>query len=483
VDESGKTQYEVVRLHGKQFRQRRRNPDGSYSWGLGGVDPLPFRADKLKSADVVFVVEGERDALTMERLGLVATCNSGGAGKFKPELVPHFTGKHVAVLGDNDEPGRAHQLKVAALLAPVAKSLKIVELPDLPVKGDVTDYINAGGTVEQIRELYRKAQPWTPGWEFATNVPDENDKHVRTIEQEVEAAGGLTEFWNLAKFTGLPTPFTKLNWVLDGGMRPGEVYVIGGNQGSGKTSLALQFALSALPKGFRVLIFSMEMNHRAVYQRMAGIDAHVDLHEFRIKQIHKADTADEIFRLSRATAAIAGWKLQVSTKPSVTPEYLISETKRLAKRTNIDLVIVDHMQLMGAEGTTRGDYEKFTAISRAVKQTAMELNIPLILVSQTSRFNTRERRAELEVSDLRGSGAIEEDAAGVFLLFEDSEDAKAAMTEARDEKTTRYMAGPVKTWLKIGKNRYGIQGAYLALKHYKNQTRFEAQESEERESE
>jgi KaiC/GvpD/RAD55 family RecA-like ATPase len=443
---------------------------------LGGAQPLPFRADKLKSADAVFVVEGERDVLSMERLGLVATCNSGGAGNFKPELVPYFTGKHVAVLGDNDEPGRAHELKVAALLAPVAKSLKIVELPDLPAKGDVTDFINAGGSLEQIRELYRKAQPWTPEWEFANNVPDENDKHVRTMEQEVEAAGGLTEFWDLAKFTGLPTPFKKLNWMLGGGMRPGEFYAVGGNQAAGKTSLALQFGLTALRKGYGVLIFSMEMNWRAIFQRMAGIEARVDLHAFREAQLKKADVRDEMSRLSRATSTIAGWRLQVSTKPRVTPEYITAETKRIAKRSTVDLVIVDHMQLMGADTNTRGNYERATAISRAMKITAGEVGVPLLLLSQTSRSNSREHRSELEVADLRDSGAIEEDAAGVWLLFEDQKDSEAAMTEALDGKT-RYMSGPVNTWLKIGKNRYGIQGAYLPLKHYKSQTRFEAQEN------
>jgi DnaB-like helicase C terminal domain/CHC2 zinc finger/Toprim-like len=305
TDEAGKLLYQVVRLHGKQFRQRRPDGQGAWTWGLGDVQRVPFQLPRIMGSEFVAVCEGEKDALALDRVGIIASCNSGGAGNFKPELVAYFAGKAIVIFPDNDQPGREHALKVAVLLAPVAKSLKIVELPGLEAKGDVSDYINAGGTVEQIRELYRLAQLWTPEWEFASNVPDENDKHVRTIEQEVEAAGGLTEFWNLAKFTGLPTPFTKLNWVLGGGMRPGEVYVIGGNQGSGKTSLALQFALSALPKGFSVLIFSMEMNHRSVYQRMAGIEARVDLHEFRIKQIRKADTADEMLRLGRATAAIA----------------------------------------------------------------------------------------------------------------------------------------------------------------------------------
>jgi replicative DNA helicase len=227
----------------------------------------------------------------------------------------------------------------------------------------------------------------------------------------------------------------------------------------------------------------MEMNWRAIFQRIASIEAAVDLHAFRTKQLRKSETQDEMFRLSRATAAIADWRLQVSTKPRVTPEYITAETKRIAKRSAVDLVIVDHMQLMGADSNIRGNYERATAISRAMKITAGEVDVPLLLLSQTSRFNSREHRSELDVADLRDSGAIEEDAAGVWMLFEDSEDAKAAMIEARDGKTTRYMTGPVKTWLKIGKNRYGVQGAYLMLRHYKSETRFEAAESGEHDGE
>jgi KaiC/GvpD/RAD55 family RecA-like ATPase len=474
TDENGNLLYQSLRYHGKEFKQRRPGQQGGWIWSLGDVQRVPFHLEQVRKSEFVGVCEGERDVLTLERVGIVATCNNGGAGNFRPELATHFTGKHVAIFPDNDAPGREHALKVAAILAPVAKSLKIVEFPGLPEKGDVTDFISSGGTVEQIRELYRKAQPWTPDWEFASNVPDENEKYVRTLEAEVESAGGLTAFWDLAKFTGLPTPFAKLNHALGGGMRPGEVYVIGANQGAGKTSLALQFALTALRKGYGVLIFSMEMSWRAVFQRMAGIEAAVDLQAFRTAQIRKADTGTEMVRLSRATATIAGWKLQVSTKPCVTPEYISAETNRLSKRGQVDLVVVDHMQLMGADTSTRGEYEKFTAISRAMKYTASEVNVPLLLVSQTSRSNSRERRSELDVADLRGSGAIEEDAAGIFLLFEDRDDGDAAKREPDGNGQTRYTTGPVRTWLKIAKNRYGVQGAYMMLRHQKSETRFEA---------
>jgi KaiC/GvpD/RAD55 family RecA-like ATPase len=476
TDATGKLLYQVVRNYGKEFKQRRPDGNGGWIWGLGNASRVPFRLQKFAAADFIAVCEGEKDVLTLERLGMVATCNNGGAGNFKAELAPHFVGKHVAIFPDNDEPGRTHALKVAAILAPVAKSVKIVELPDVPAKGDVTDWVRGGGSVESLRELYRKAQPWTPDWQFAVDVPAEDEKYVRTIEQEVEAAGGITDFWDLAKFTGLPTPFPKLNSMLGGGMRNGEVYVIGANMGAGKTSLVLQFALAAIRKGHGVLIFSMEMGWRAVFQRIAGIEAHVDLLAFRESQRRKCENHDDRRRLSRATAELCGWNLLVSTKAGITPAYIASETKRIAARNRIDLVIVDHMQLMGADGATRGDYEKFTAISRSMKQTAVDVNVPVILVSQTSRANSRDRRAELEVADLRGSGAIEEDAAGVFLLFEDNEDAEAARSV---DGGRRYTKGPVKSFLKIGKNRYGEQGRCLPLMHHKAQTRFEVPDSEQ----
>ena len=442
TNENGKLLYQVLRYHGKNFRQRRPDGNGGWVWGLGDVKRVPFRLAKIRHSEFLAIVEGEKDVLTLERIGMVGTCNNGGAGNFKPELAVHFTRKHVAIFPDNDEPGREHALKVAALLSPVAKSLKIVELPELPAKGDITDFINAGGTVEQIRELYRKAQHWTPDWEFAASVPDENEKYVGTIEQEISAAGGLTAFWDFSRFAGMPTPFSKLNWALGGGMRPGEMYVIGANQGTGKTSMALQFAMTALRKGLGVLIFSMEMDRRSIFQRMAAIEARVNLHEFAQDQRQKVDIREEMSRLCRATAMMAGWKLLVSTKPRVTPEYITSETHRISKRRIVDLVVVDHMQLMGADTNARGNYEKASAISRAMKITAAEVGVPLLVLSQTSRSNSREHRAELDVADLRDSGAIEEDAAGVFLLFEDREDASAAKTDVKDQKRRATWLGP-----------------------------------------
>lgn len=473
TDAAGNLLYQVVRKTGKKFSQRRPMEGGKWVWGLGKVQPVPFQLPQFANSELIAVCEGEKDCIRLTQAGLFATCNNGGAGNFKPELALYFGGKRVAIFPDNDEPGRKHAKAVAAILVPVAKSIRIVEIPGLPLKGDVSDFLTTGGTLEQLTALYEATDDWSEEWDYRTEVPHENDKYVRTLPQFITEIGGINEFWSLPVMEGAPTPFAPLNNRLGGGLRPGEVYVIGANQGQGKTSLGLRFIVHALRNRRCALLFSMEMGHRDVFQRMVAMEALVDLNEFRQMQRTNKETEEYAaarMRLQRNTQELSSYPLFVSTRPRVTPEFLLSESERLSKRRRIDLVVVDHMQLMSTTGSVRGDYEKFTAISRANKEVAMELKVPVLLISQTSRNSAHDKRSELEVSDLRGSGAIEEDAAAVMLLYDDKEDRERHMAQQT------YDVGPVKTWLKLGKNRFGPAGAGLPLLHFKRTTRFEVME-------
>jgi len=272
-----------------QRRPIEGNP-GKWQWGLGKAKLVPFQLPKIAASKgtVVAICEGEKDCLNLTRAGWVATCNNGGAGNFKAEIVPWFTGKPVAIFADNDEPGRKHAEAVAKLLHPIAESVRIVEIPGLGLKCDVSDFLRGGGTCDELYAFYEVAQDWTPEWKYTTDVPHENDKYLRTFGQAVHEAGGYEPFWRSLDVEGLPTPFEAITKSF-GGLRVGEVYVLAANQGQGKTSLALQFAITALESKKGVLIFSMEMGHRDVFQRIAAIHAHVDLSRFRQLRKYRED--------------------------------------------------------------------------------------------------------------------------------------------------------------------------------------------------
>lgn len=162
-DAAGALKYQVVRLAPKDFRQRRPNgsPD-TWQWDMHGVKPLPYRLPEfLSDPDVtIWIPEGEKDCDALGELGLVATCNHGGAKKWRPEISHYLAGRNVVVLPDDDEPGRAHACDVAGKLAGIAASIRILELPGLPPKGDVSDWLATGGTVDELERLAAATPPF-----------------------------------------------------------------------------------------------------------------------------------------------------------------------------------------------------------------------------------------------------------------------------------------------------------------------------------
>jgi hypothetical protein len=129
---------------------------------MAGVNLVPYALPELLAATSVFICEGEKDCDNLAALGLVATTKVGGAGKWRDAYNTHFQGKVVAIIPDNDSPGRAHAQEVAQHLHGVAAVVRILELPGLPEKGDVSDWLKAGGTVEQLKERANAAADWEP---------------------------------------------------------------------------------------------------------------------------------------------------------------------------------------------------------------------------------------------------------------------------------------------------------------------------------
>src|SRR5690606_24825230 len=129
-----------------------KQPNGTP--GIKGVKRVLYHLPELLAADpaeIVLIPEGEKDVDTMRAHGFTATCNPFGAGKWRDEYSEWLRGRHVVILPDNDDAGRAHAAQVSKSLAGVAASLRMLELPDLPDEGgDVSDWFGKGGTVEQL---------------------------------------------------------------------------------------------------------------------------------------------------------------------------------------------------------------------------------------------------------------------------------------------------------------------------------------------
>jgi len=158
-DETGALLFQVARYEPKTFKQRKPDGNGGWDWKVKGVRQVPYRLPELLAAPpnkTVYIVEGEKDVNNMAALGLVSTCNAGGAGKWRDSHSECLKDRPViVVIADNDDAGRDHAQKVAKSLRKVNPGMmvRVLELPGLPEKGDVSDWLDAGGTVEELAKL------------------------------------------------------------------------------------------------------------------------------------------------------------------------------------------------------------------------------------------------------------------------------------------------------------------------------------------
>ena len=165
TDANGKP-FEVVRTQPKGFYQRQPHGKGGYINNLEGITPTLYHRKDLEKAiiygDTIHIPEGEADCDRLWQLGLVATCNPGGVGKWKMDYSDALIAAYVVILPDNDDAGGQHSQQVARSLHGKAASIKVLELPNLPPKGDVSDWLDAGGTVDQLQQLATEASEYRP---------------------------------------------------------------------------------------------------------------------------------------------------------------------------------------------------------------------------------------------------------------------------------------------------------------------------------
>lgn len=210
TDEHGRLLYQVLRLPGKSFMQRRPDGPGKWVWRLGDVRQVPYRLPKVIQAveegRSVFIVEGEKDVHAIEAAGGVATCNSGGAGKWRPEFAEFFAGAEVFIVADRDEPGGKHARAVKASLVDRAATVYTVEAR---TGKDAADHLAAGGHLDDFAWI---------------DAPD----------PEPGLAPDLHEF--LAESD-------DYDWLVPDLLERGDRLIVTGYEGGGKSELLRQLAV------------------------------------------------------------------------------------------------------------------------------------------------------------------------------------------------------------------------------------------------
>lgn len=220
---------------------------------------------------------------------------------------------------------------------------------------------------------------------------------------------------NKGNVTGVPTGFIDLDYRT-AGMQPSDLILIAARPSMGKTALALNIAqYVAFKKNLPVAIFSLEMSKEQLVNRMFSLESSVDAQKLRTGQLND----QEWERLIESAGIIGKSNLIIDDTPGISVAELRSKCRKYKLEQNLSMIIIDYLQLMTGSGRTDSRQQEISDISRSLKAIARELNVPLIALSQLSRAVEQRPDHRPMLSDLRESGAIEQDADVVMFIYRD----------------------------------------------------------------
>ena len=214
---------------------------------------------------------------------------------------------------------------------------------------------------------------------------------------------------------GVPTGFTDLDKIL-GGLNKSDLVIVAARPGMGKTALQLAIGQTAARRFTkRVAIFSLEMSGEQLVQRMIAAETRIDSQRLRRGDLQEHEWPifyESIGRISEAS-------LFIDDTPSITPMQLRTKARRLYAEHGLDLIMIDYLQLMQGERTISNRVQEISEISRGLKGLARELDVPVVAASQLSRAVEQRQEKRPQLSDLRDSGSIEQDADVVLFIYRD----------------------------------------------------------------
>ncbi len=268
-----------------------------------------------------------------------------------------------------------------------------------------------------------------------------------TIEQ-LQAHKGLV--------TGVPTGFADID-NLTAGLQPADLIIVAARPSMGKTAFVLNVAQHIGTKTDKVVgFFSLEMAKEQLFLRMLTTEAQVDSHRFRTGHLSETDYG----HLSTAMGQLSESRIYIDDTAGIGVLEMRAKSRRLKAEHGLDLLIVDYIQLMVGRGRFENRTQELASISRALKGLAKELNVPVVALSQLSRAPESRADRRPQLSDLRESGALEQDADVVMFIF-------------REEMYEETPENENLAEIIVGKQRNGPTGA-VKLAFIKQQTRFQS---------
>ena len=245
---------------------------------------------------------------------------------------------------------------------------------------------------------------------------------------------------NRDSLSGVTTGFTDLD-ALTSGLQKSDLVIVAGRPSMGKTAFALNLAQNAAKAGATVCIFSLEMSSEQLVKRMLCGEAGVDIQHINSGRVDD----DELIRITDALQPLSTYDIYIDDNPGAGVSGIRSKCRRLQSRNKLDMVVIDYLQLMQTTGRSDNRVTEISNMTRALKIMARELNVPVILLSQLSRGpESRKDNHRPMMADLRESGAIEQDADIIMMLYR-----PAVYGESEDNDTevipAKHRNGPTGT--------------------------------------
>ncbi|HMK15039.1 MAG TPA: replicative DNA helicase [Burkholderiales bacterium] len=276
------------------------------------------------------------------------------------------------------------------------------------------------------------------------------------LTQVVERIDMLYHQDNPSEITGVPTGFTDLDQKTSG-LQPGDLIIVAGRPSMGKTSLALNIAeYVGIELRLPVAVFSMEMSGTQLVMRMMGSVGRLDQHKVRTGKLQDEDWQ----KLTHAVGKLNDASIYIDESGALTAPQLQARARRLHRQCGgLGLLVIDYLQLMSAAGEGENRATEISQISRSLKALAKELNVPVVALSQLNRSLEQRTNRRPIMSDLRESGAIEQDADLILFIYRD----EVYNPETKDKGMAEII---------IGKQRHGPIGT-IPLTFLPEFTRFE----------